>query len=180
MKTLLIGINAKYIHTNNAIRLLKANCDFHVDLIEFTIKDDIQDIIRYIEEYNPDVLGFSCYIWNIDLIIKIINKLRLNGSKVILGGPEVSYESMYFINKYPIDYILSGEGEISFNLLLKALKYKQDVSNIPNLTYLEGNHIIHTPVEEIENLNQIKLPYYFEEYLKTTPSKISYIESSRG
>jgi len=180
MKTLLIGINAKYIHTNNAIRLLKANCDFHVDLIEFTIKDDIQDIIRYIEEYNPDVLGFSCYIWNIDLIIKIINKLRLNGSKVILGGPEVSYESMYFINKYPIDYILSGEGEIAFNLLLKALKYKHDVSNIPNLTYLEGNHIIHTPVEEIENLNQIKLPYYFEEDVKTIPSKISYIESSRG
>ena len=141
MKTLLIGINAKYIHTNNAIRLLKANCDFHVDLIEFTIKDDIQDIIRYIEEYNPDVLGFSCYIWNIDLIIKIINKLRLNGSKVILGGPEVSYESMYFKEKYSGFYMIASNCNEKHRQ--NKIKEKYDATNFSsnkedNLKYISS------------------------------------------
>ena len=180
MRTLLVSINAKYIHTNNAVRLLKANCDFDVDVIEYTIKDDINEIIDYIENYKADVVGFSCYIWNISLIIKILKKTRFRGSKVVLGGPEVSYESTFFINKYPVDYIVRGEGELSFNLLLKALKSQNEISTITNLTYLEGNKVIHTKTEEIQNLNNLVLPYYFEEDLPHIPNKISYIESSRG
>ena len=73
MKILLVGINAKYIHTNNAIRLLKANSDFDIDLIEFTIKDDIDEIIAAITKNQYDVIGFSIYIWNISLFINIID-----------------------------------------------------------------------------------------------------------
>ena len=59
MKVILLSINAKYIHTNNAVRLLKANTDFLVDIMEYTIKDDIEKIVHDIENINPDVLGFS-------------------------------------------------------------------------------------------------------------------------
>ena len=65
MKVILLSINAKYIHTNNAVRLLKANTDFLVDIMEYTIKDDIEKIVNDIENINPDVLGFSVYIWNV-------------------------------------------------------------------------------------------------------------------
>ena len=67
MKTLLLGINSKYIHPNIAIRLLKANCDFEVDLKEFNIKDKVETIYEFVISNNYDVLGVSCYIFNINL-----------------------------------------------------------------------------------------------------------------
>ena len=136
MKTLLVSINAKYIHTNNAVRLLKANSSFHVDIFEYTIKDDIVKIIKDIEEYNPDVLGLSIYIWNITIFKKVLKGLSLNDSKIIIGGPEVSYESSDFLKEYNVDYIIKGEGEIAFDLLVNAISTNQDVSSISNLIYL--------------------------------------------
>ena len=180
MKTLLVSINAKYIHTNNAVRLLKANSDFDVSIFEYTIKDDIEKIITDIEEFNPDILGFSIYIWNIEIFRKILSIIALNKTKIIIGGPEVSYESSDFLNKYPVDFIIKGEGEIAFNSLLHALNAKEDYSSISNLIYLKDNKITHTPLLEISNLDNLKLPYFFEEDVNHIPNKISYIETSRG
>ena len=180
MRTLLISINAKYIHTNNAVRLLKANCSFDVDIFEYTIKDSITDIIKDIESYNPDVIGFSAYIWNITLITDIIDELSLDGSKIVLGGPEVSYESMHFMQNHPIDYVVKGEGEIAFNMLLDTLKHNRDISVVPNLTYRIDGKLYSNPITEIIDLDKLILPYYFEEDVKHIPNKIAYIESSRG
>ncbi len=180
MKTLLVSINAKYIHTNNAVRLLKANSDFDVSIFEYTIKDDIEKIITDIEEFNPDILGFSIYIWNIEIFRKILSIIALNKTKIIIGGPEVSYESSDFLNKYPVDFIIKGEGEIAFNSLLHALNAKEDYSSISNLIYLKDNKITYTPLLEISNLDNLKLPYFFEEDVNHIPNKISYIETSRG
>ncbi len=180
MKILLVSINAKYIHTNNAVRLLKANSDFDVDIFEYTIKDDISTIIRDIEDYNPDVLGMSIYIWNISLFIKILKELSLEGSKIIIGGPEVSYESADFINKHNVDYIIKGEGELAFNSLLHSIEDNEDVSSISNLIYLKEGRISHTPLLEIDNLDNLKLPYFFDDDLAHIKNKISYIETSRG
>ena len=180
MRTLLISINAKYIHTNNAVRLLKANCDFDVDIYEYTIKDSVGEIIKDIHSYIPDVIGFSAYIWNIDLITTIIDQLSLDGSKIVVGGPEVSYDSMYFMNNHPIDFIIKGEGEQAFNLLLHALKQEKEVSSIQNLTYWKNGKLYSNPIKEIKDLNTLNAPYYFEEDLPHIPNKISYIESSRG
>ena len=68
MKTLLLGINSKYIHPNMAIRLLKVNCDYDVSLKEFNIKDKVNDIYDYIINNNYEIIGISCYIWNIELV----------------------------------------------------------------------------------------------------------------
>ena len=73
MKTLLLGINAKYIHPNLAIRLLKANTTYDVDIKEFNIKDKSDEIYQYIKENNYKIVAFSCYIWNIELIKNILN-----------------------------------------------------------------------------------------------------------
>ena len=69
MKALLIGINAKYIHPTMSIYQLKYNTNYECDLKEFTIKEGIDKIYNDIEfliyNNNYNVLGFSCYLWNI-------------------------------------------------------------------------------------------------------------------
>ena len=86
MKTLLLGINSKYIHPNLAIRLLKANTLYDVDLKEFNIKNTIEDIYSYIIDNSYEVVGFSCYIWNIEIIKELLIKLRKHNITIILGG----------------------------------------------------------------------------------------------
>lgn len=181
MKTLLIGINAKFIHTNNAVRLLKANSDFDIDFIEYTIKDDVFNIVKEILEYNPDVVGFSAYIWNIELIKTVIDILRNSYDKhIIIGGPEVSYDSEYFINNTGADFIIKGEGEIAFNSLLHAINDKRPFQAVPNITCIVDGILINNPIEEIKDLTTLKMPYYFSEDIPNIPNKIAYIETSRG
>jgi len=180
MKTLLISINAKYIHTNNAVRLLKANSDFDLDIFEYTIKDDISKIINDIELFNPDVLGLSIYIWNVSIFKKILSKLSLKDSNIIIGGPEVSYDSSYFLNKLHVDFIIRGEGELVFNSLVQALYSKKDYKNISNLSYLNNDVVVNNPLLEIEELDKLHSPHFYKEDILDIPNKISYIETSRG
>ncbi len=180
MKVILLSINAKYIHTNNAVRLLKANTDFLVDIMEYTIKDDIEKIVHDIENINPDVLGFSVYIWNVSIITKLIDKLNLPNTKIVLGGPEVSYDSAYFLSEYNVDFIVRGEGEIAFNSLLHAFDSNSNYDNVPNLMYLKNGKILNKGITEISNLDALNQPYFMENDVVHIPNKVSYIESSRG
>ncbi|PAT01531.1 hypothetical protein CI105_06510 [Candidatus Izimaplasma bacterium ZiA1] len=180
MKTLLVGINAKYIHTNNAIRLLKVNASFEVSLKEFTIKDSNEKIIEEIKEFSPKYLGFSCYIWNIEQVKQILQEINLPDSTIILGGPEVSYDSEYLLKDYPVDYILKGEGEIIFDKLITSLNNGLDISPLTNISYKKNDTIINKPIVEIKDLNTLKQPYYLIEDINDLPNKIAYIETSRG
>ena len=96
MKTVLATLNAKYIHTNIAIRYLKAYArpEFDPELAEYTIKDPSFNIVSDLYQKKPDIVGFSCYIWNIEETIHVIRMLRKVSphTKIILGGPEVSYD----------------------------------------------------------------------------------------
>ncbi len=181
MKTILIGINSKYIHPNLALRYLKANTTYDVQLQEYTIKDDPKLILSKIIDQQPDVLGFSVYIWNVEIIrslLKDISELNLN-IKIILGGPEVSYVNEDYFKLHLTDYIIVNEGEESFHLLLDAINNHLDLSDIPNLIYMKDNIIIKNKTALIEDLNHIKDPYFIlknEDYIH----KIQYVELSRG
>jgi radical SAM superfamily enzyme YgiQ (UPF0313 family) len=180
MRTLLIGINSKYIHTNLAIRHLKANCDFVIDIKEFTIKDNIYKIYNNIIEYKPDVLAISVYIWNIEIVRELLNLIKSNkvNLKIILGGPEVSYESDDFLLNNFCDFIIVNEGEIAFNMLIDSLTNNLSFEAIPNLNYLKNNKVVKTVRSEIHNLNDLNNPYHFDN--EDIPNKIQYIELSRG
>src|SRR5690606_31170216 len=93
MKVVLSTLNAKFIHTSLALRCLKAFSGekFDIDIAEYTIKDPAMNIVSDIFSREPDVVGFSCYIWNIEETIVVINMLRKikPDVKIILGGPEV-------------------------------------------------------------------------------------------
>lgn len=172
MKTLLVAINAKYIHPNLAIRLLKKNADLPVDICEFTIKDAKEKIINYILENNYEVVGFSCYIWNIKLIKAILSDLKDQKLTIILGGPEVSYNAFYYLENDLADFVIKNEGEEAFNLLLHHLKGEFPLVNIPNLYYPGGYTF-----DKLVDLNKSQMAY---DMLDDLQNKIVYLETSRG
>lgn len=180
MKTLLVSINAKYIHTNNAVRLLKCNSSFDVDIMEYTIKDEIKDIVEKLNKSSYDIVGFSVYIWNVNIVLEILNNLEKSNKKIILGGPEVSYDSIHFLKITKADFIIKGEGEIAFESLLQSLNNQLDYFDIPSLSYIKEDKYISNPITEIADLSIIKSPHYLKDDIPHIKNRINYIESSRG
>lgn len=184
-KCLLIGINAKYIHTNLAIRYLKAYCKKeypNIEEIEFSINDNIDNILREMYSSRIDIYAFSCYLWNIEMILKLCSSLKkLNpGGIIILGGPEVSFDAGELMKKNDyIDYIIRGEGEETLLCLLRQLNGKeQDINTVQGITYRLGNEIISTPERPLlKSLDVIPFPY---EAFDKLNNKIIYYETSRG
>ncbi len=127
MRTLLVTLNAKYIHSSLALRYLKyyikEKAGFNADILEFSINNNILEMLQDIYSYKPEIIGFACYIWNIEMTRQLISLIKsvMPEVKIICGGPEVSYEpeSLMMIDKN-IYYIISGEGEKPFLSLLTS------------------------------------------------------------
>lgn len=120
MKILLVGINAKYIHSNPAIYSLRACAGEYnsaVEIAEYTINQRSEDIRRDIYLRNPDVIAISCYIWNWAMVSALLPDLAklLPGVPIWLGGPEVSYRAEEVLADFPqVTGIMTGEGEYTF------------------------------------------------------------------
>lgn len=185
MKIVLATLNAKYIHTNLAIRYLKASAypEFIPELAEYTIKDPAFNIVSDLFQKQPDVVGFSCYIWNIEETLHVIKMLKtvLPNTKVILGGPEVSYDVHHWLkNHAEIDFIVMGEGETSFKELLHYLDGDVSLEDVRGICYLEDGKVkIHAQPPKID-LRELATPFRFEEDLPQLGKRIQYIETSRG
>lgn len=185
MNIVLTTLNAKYIHTNLALRYLKgaARPEFDPTIVEYTIKDPAFNIVSDLYQYKPDVVGFSCYIWNIEETIRVIRMLKTVSpqTKIVLGGPEVSYDVHDWIRRLPeVDFIVMGEGEISFKQLLKHLNGEIALEDVPGICYLqEGKMKLHAQPNKID-LRELPSPFRFEEDLPHLGKRIQYIETSRG
>ena len=142
MNIVLSTLNAKYIHTNIAIRYLKAYAapEFHCELAEFTIHDPTLSIVSELYQHSPDVVGFSVYIWNIEETIKVIRLLKLTSPKTVIvcGGPEVTYDYDQWLKRVPeIDIIAIGEGEKTFKDILQAVDGQTVLSSVQGIAYRE-------------------------------------------
>lgn len=125
MQFLLTAVNAKYIHSNPAVYSLKAYAGSqlqpYIALAQYTINQKTEEILGDLYKRHPDVIGFSCYIWNIDVIQELLWEIPkvLPDTDIWLGGPEVSYDGEILIKKLPmIKGIMVGEGEETFKELL--------------------------------------------------------------
>ena len=197
MKALLVAINAKYIHTNPAVYLLCANAGRFrndVKIREFTINQCLDDVLQGIVVEKPAFIGFSCYIWNIDMVKKLIRECKklLPDTSVWLGGPEAEAGAEYLLSEYPqIDGVMYGEGE---NTLPKLLGYFleihtfkkcgttvrfKELQDIPGIIYRTKDEILRTPPAKPVNLDKLVFPYD-KEVIEQTRGKILYYESSRG
>ncbi len=185
MKVVIACLNSKYIHSSLAPWCLasgvKAYCDKDVSfkVIESTINGDINDFANKIINEKPDIVSFSCYIWN---IIKTLDacsliKEKLN-CKIVVGGPEVSYRAENVLNNYSfIDYVLCGEGEETFPELINEINKNGDAFNVPGLAYRSGDTVIQN--DEKECVGTPVSPY-IDEYFENLSGRICYIETSRG
>lgn len=187
MKTLLVAINSKYIHSSLAVWYLKENCgknNGELKVIEFTINDIKDSVLASIFLEKADNVAFSCYIWNVSFVLDIARNLKKvsPGIKIILGGPEVSYDPKTILedNKF-IDFIIAGEGEITFDNLVGFLANGQTgLEEIAGICYRkDGSVIINKPQCMIADLDNIASPYT-DEMLESLGNRIVYFESSRG
>ena len=127
MNIVLTAINSSFTHINLAVRYLKKaaqNKGFDVKILEFNINMRFENIFREIIESRADVLCFSVYIWNIEYVLKIAKEYKklFPKCKIILGGPEVTFEYKEIIKEPFTDYIILGEGENVFIELLKIIE----------------------------------------------------------
>jgi anaerobic magnesium-protoporphyrin IX monomethyl ester cyclase len=180
MKVLLSTLNAKYIHINLAVRLLyELNKEREgLSWKEFTIKEDKDSIADLCKEY--DVIAFSCYIWNITQTLEVCKKIKaLNtNTKILLGGPEVSYDWKNVIELEQVDYIITGEGEIPFKEFLDAFP---NVEKVPNLVFKTAEGVKHNPEAPMfDLLNFSGIRPYQNDTPKELYNKVCYIETSRG
>ncbi|HBQ87350.1 MAG TPA: B12-binding domain-containing radical SAM protein [Syntrophomonas sp.] len=183
-KILLCTLNSKYIHSSLALRYLFAACirRFPATVIrEFTINEPLSNIKADIYEEKPDILCFSCYIWNIQPTLQICLDIKKVAPEtiIVLGGPEVSFASQELMQRYPcIDYILKGEGDFTLLELLDAIAINNGPVPISGLVYRENHEIRESPAPAIvADLNAIPWPYHDGDNLK---DRLVYYETSRG
>lgn len=188
MKVTLVAINAKYIHSNLAVRYLKTyteDLNYESEIMEFSINDKIERILEEILSSKPDLVAFSCYIWNIEYVKTVAALIKLVNSEIeiLYGGPEVSYNSEAFLKENVGDYIIEGEGEITYKEFIEWKvdfdnnnENKNNIQNILGLFYRNCDKIGYNGRRSLMDINQVIFPYNDEDLT----NKIVYYEASRG
>lgn len=186
-KVILAALNAKYIHSNLALRYLSRfqnnNQKHHVETMEFTINQRLDFIAEELFRKQPDVVLFSCYIWNVEMLRQLcpILKKIMQDCVIGFGGPEVSYESETFLRENPaVDFVMRGEGELVFTKYLEHLDAGNPATlgEIESLTYRQGDEIFSTP--QMHPMDLALLPFPYEDDFSDVQNQIIYYESSRG
>lgn len=192
MRVLLATLNSKFIHSNLAIRYLyEASNDSreNITIREFTINNSEDYMFTELVAGNFHVVCFSCYIWNIQKTLHLCENLKKAqpNVRIVLGGPEVSYDAGEILKANPfVDFILIGEGEENFPKLIKNLEtqidngidigLKEEVEAIDGIAYRKDNEIIVKP--QLKLIDMEKIPYpYGSGYEK---DKVIYYEGTRG
>lgn len=170
---LLVSINAKYSHTSLGIKSIKSYVEkfgFKIDIAECTINDNYFSILKKIMDRKPDIIGFSCYIWNIEIVKQLVSDIKAidKNIKVFLGGPEVSYNDNIF-NECEADFIIAGEGEAP---VLSIMQENYNCNGIWN-----GK----TPKTYGDIVEMDEIPFvYSENELLGYTNRAVYYETSRG
>ncbi len=186
MHAVICGINSQYIHSSLAPWCLLAGVRAYADtavtaeVIEGTVNESPDAVFTRIVEKAPQVVSFSCYIWNIETVHRLTIRLKqeLPELVVVWGGPEVSYRAGNVLREQPaVDYVLSGEGERPFAQLLTALATGATVEGIDGLCYRRGDAIVESAPYVTDELPPSP---YCAEYFDTLNGRIAYLEASRG
>ena len=186
-KIVLASLSAKFIHSSLALRYLTKFNDnakkHNLTTMEFTINQRLDFIADELFRAKPDVILFSCYIWNVDMLKSLCQLLKKIMPNCIIGfgGPEVSYEAETFLRENKaVDLIMRGEGELVFSQYLDYLDFgiPSSLYDIKSMTFRDGDRIVSTMQQEPLDLSLLPFPY--EEDFHDVENQIIYYESSRG
>lgn len=164
------------------MRYLKAftkDLDFQGDIKEFSINDRVENILEGIIEEKPDVVAFSCYIWNMEFVNRLAELIKLVDPKIeiLYGGPEVSYEGKEFLENHEGEYVIVGEGEKTFREFVLYKLGEGKIEDIKGLNYKRDGKVFENPKRPEMDMNELVFPYTYEEDIN---NKIVYYEASRG
>lgn len=183
MKVIIACLNSKYVHASLSPWCLLAGVrefsenTYDTLVMESTINGDIRDFSEKIINEKPDVVAFSCYIWNIKKTLEICSLIKSSyDCKIVLGGPEVAYRPKDMLEKYEFtDFVLSGEGEWTFPDFLDNIN--GDLSSVSGLTYRKDGDIVTVPEKEY---TESPPSPFSEEFFENLKGRITYIETARG
>ncbi len=177
MKVCLVTFNAKYIHKALALRWLYVARDKQHDteIVEFSIRDDLNHCVQVLVEKQPDVIGLSVYIWNVDITKQLILEIKkiLPNVRILIGGPEVSYECQSWL-EYPIEAVLRGEGEKTF---WQAVNQEEDIDGYFSHHFISDISYAKVDIKWLETLES---PYFLSFDLNDFNHRYFYFETSRG
>ena len=187
MKIVLTAINAKYIHSNLAVYSLRAYAKKYMDdimIAEYTINQQIDEILMDLYKKQPDILCFSCYIWNLTYIETLIHEVKkiFPNLPIWVGGPEVSYDAAEVLRRMPeLSGVMKGEGEQTFYEVLSCYeegKQEESFEDIKGITYRRSDGTIQeNEWRKIMDLSEVPFVYHD---MKDFENKIIYYETSRG
>ncbi|MBS5885882.1 MAG: B12-binding domain-containing radical SAM protein [Clostridium sp.] len=182
MKILLTAINSKFVHSNLAVRYLRAftkDMNYECKIREFSINDRDEKILEEIIKERPNVVAFSTYIWNIEMIKRLSNLIKLvdEDIEILYGGPEVSYDSQNILKELNGEYIIEGEGEKTYREFVEYKLGEREINSIRSLYYKVDGEVISNGKRPLMNMNELIFPYEEDENLD---NKIVYYEASRG
>ena len=182
MKILLTAINSKFIHSNLAVRYLKSftnDLPYEGKIREFTINDREERILEEIIKEDPDVVAFSTYIWNVELIERLANLIKKVNSniEILYGGPEVSFDSVQFLRNNIGEYVIEGEGEKTYRDFVLYKLGELDIDKVRGLHYKNSGDVYSNEKRPLMSMDEIVFPYEEDEDLS---NKIVYYEASRG
>ncbi len=186
LHVVLAALNSQYVHSALAPWWLKAGVKafsrlpHQVKVIEGTVNEPLDRLRDRLVAAQPEVLGLSCYIWNIRVIKALLPKIReaLPGCLILLGGPEVSFCAEAVMRECPqVDFLIAGEGEIPLAGLLDALAGEGALRQVPGLCFREGDQLHISPAHCHPGIPPSP---YCPEYFEALQSRIAYIEASRG
>ncbi len=209
MKVILAAVNSKFVHSNLAVRYLKAytkDLNYQCSIREFSINDRMERMVEELIKEKPDMIGFSCYIWNIEIVQALTKLIKIIDSniEIFYGGPEVSFDGNKFLENNPGEYLIEGEGEKTFRELIlyklqeeqitennkqlvddrlqftvkrQKIKEKLELNTIKGLYYKIDEKVYYGGNKTNMDLNDVVFPYNEEDDLN---NKIVYYEASRG
>jgi len=182
MKVLITAIDSKFIHSNLAVRYLKnftKDLDYEAKIKELTINDREERILEEIIKEKPDIVAFSTYIWNVELISRVANLIkRVNPEiEILYGGPEVSFDSRNFLQNNVGDYVIEGEGEKTYKDFILYKLGKTKLEEVKGLHYKIDKVVYSNEKRPLMSMEEIVFPYEEDEDLS---NKIVYYEGSRG
>ena len=185
MKVILTAINAKYIHSNLAVYSLRAYAKPYkdeIEIAEYTINQQVDDILMDLYKKKPDVLCFSCYIWNLNYVEEIIREIKkiFPELPIWVGGPEVSYDAKDVLERLPeVTGVMFGEGEATFLELMEYYHNEgKELNEVLGIAYRDREDCIQInewrPVIDLSTV-----PFVYQD-MEDFRNKIIYYESSRG
>lgn len=183
MNVVIACLNSKFVHASLSPWCLLAGVrkfaekPYEAVVLESTINGDAEAFAEEIADKHPDVVAFSCYIWNITKTLEICRILKDTcDCRIVLGGPEVAYRPHDVLHRYTyIDYVLSGEGEWAFPCFLDHVG--GELSAVAGLTYRRDDAIVSNPEQEYADTPPSP---YCDEFFENLRGRITYIETTRG